>query len=368
MRQLFPFTAIVGQEKMKRALILNAINPQIGGVLIRGERGTAKSTAARALAALLPELEVVADCPFNCDPQIPGLMCDNCRVRVEEGEELPLTVRRTGFVDLPVSATEDRVVGTLDIEKAIQTGRKGFEPGVLAAANRGLLYVDEVNLLDDHVVDLLLDSAAMGVNVVEREGISFQHPSRFILVGTMNPEEGELRPQLLDRFALCVEIKGLVEPPQRVDVLERCVQFEEDPDGFHEEWEPHEVHLGQEIAAARRRLPEVSYGSPDLYLIAELTSSFEVDGHRADIVILKAALANAAFAGRVQIGELDILQAAELALPHRLKKRPLEDPTSNVDALQARIDEVHARVREQQSEAEDGSETATAQKKTVMTS
>jgi Mg-chelatase subunit ChlI len=351
MRQVFPFTAIVGQEKMKRALVLNAINPQIGGVLIRGERGTAKSTAARALAALLPDLNVVSDCPFNCDPHVPELMCDNCRVRVDEGENLQLAERRTGFVDLPVSATEDRVVGTLDIEKAIQTGRKHFEPGVLAAANRGLLYVDEVNLLDDHVVDLLLDSAAMGVNIVEREGISFQHPSRFILVGTMNPEEGELRPQLLDRFALCVEIKGLVDPGQRVDVLERCIQFEEDPNGFHDEWEPYEKRLGQEIAQARRALPGVSYDSGDLYMIAELTSSFEVDGHRADIVILKSALANAAFAGREHIVEMDILQAAELALPHRLKKQPLEDPSADIQGLQARLDEVQSRAQEQQAEA-----------------
>jgi Mg-chelatase subunit ChlI len=366
MRQLFPFTAIVGQEKMKRALIFNAINPQIGGVLIRGERGTAKSTAARALAALLPDLNVVADCPFNCDPHVPALMCDNCRVRLSEGEELPLTVRRTGFVDLPVSATEDRVVGTLDIEKAIQTGHKHFEPGVLASANRGLLYVDEVNLLDDHVVDLLLDSAAMGVNIVEREGISFQHPSRFILVGTMNPEEGELRPQLLDRFALCVEIRGLGDPEQRVDVLERCIQFEEDPDGFHEEWEPYEQRLGQEIVAARRTLPRVRYRSEDLHLIAELSASFEVDGHRADIVILKAAMASAAFAGREHVNEIDILQAAELALPHRLKKQPLQDPTAVVDGLQARIDEAQARIEERAAEADPEAEAGATQKKTLI--
>jgi magnesium chelatase subunit D len=356
MRQLFPFTAIVGQERMKRALILNAINPQIGGVLIRGERGTAKSTAARALAALLLEQEVVADCPFNCDPHVPGLMCDNCRARSEGGEELPLAVRRTGFVDLPVSATEDRVVGTLDIEKAIQTGQKHFEPGVLAMANRGLLYVDEVNLLDDHVVDLLLDSAAMGVNVVEREGISFQHPARFILVGTMNPEEGELRPQLLDRFALCVEIKGLADPDARVAVLERCIQFEEDPDGFHAEWEPYERQLGEEIAAARQRLSQVEYTSRDLRLIAELTSGFQVDGHRADIVILKSALANAAFHQRDQITELDILQAAELALPHRLKKQPLEDARSGVQEIQARLDEAQNRVQEQKPQPAESAE------------
>ncbi|NLE77884.1 MAG: AAA domain-containing protein, partial [Chloroflexi bacterium] len=215
---VFPFTAIVGQEAMKKGLILNAISPQIGGILIRGERGTAKSTAARALAALLPELQAVADCPFHCDPHTPEAVCDACRARLANGETLPTATLRTPFVDLPVSATEDRVVGTLDIEQAIQKGQRRFEPGVLAAAHRGLLYVDEVNLLDDHVVDLLLDSAAMGVNVVEREGISFAHPARFILVGTMNPEEGELRPQLLDRFALCVEIRGIAEAAERIAI------------------------------------------------------------------------------------------------------------------------------------------------------
>jgi Mg-chelatase subunit ChlI len=226
---IFPFTAIVGQARMMRALILNAVDPRIGGVLIRGERGTAKSTAARALAALLPEIRVVADCRFSCDPERPETWCDECRERAALGEDLPLTTRRIRLVDLPVSATEDRVVGTLDIEKAIQRGERHFEPGVLAAANRGILYVDEVNLLDDHVVDLLLDSAAMGINVVEREGISFTHPARFMLIGTMNPEEGDLRPQLLDRFALCVDVRGLIHSAERMAVLERCIEFEEDP-------------------------------------------------------------------------------------------------------------------------------------------
>jgi magnesium chelatase subunit D len=363
MRQLFPFTAIVGQEKMKRALILNAVNPQIGGVLIRGERGTAKSTAARALAALLPDLKAVADCPFTCDPHVPELMCDNCRERLSEGEELPVVLRQTGFIDLPVSATEDRVVGTLDIEKALQTGQKHFDPGVLASANRGLLYVDEVNLLDDHVVDLLLDSAAMGVNVVEREGISFQHPARFILVGTMNPEEGELRPQLLDRFALCVEIKGLQDPTLRVAVLEHCIQFEEDPDGFRAEWEPHEQYLGQEIRAAREVLPQVQYTPENLRLIAELTSSFHVDGHRADIVILKAAIAGAAFAGRRWVEEMDILEAAELALPHRLRRQPFDNGSTDMQTLQSRLDEAQSRTQEAQAQAQGAS--GTAEKKTV---
>jgi Mg-chelatase subunit ChlI len=216
MRPVYPFTAIVGQERMKRSLVLNAVDQRIGGVLIRGERGTGKSTAARAMAALLPEIEVFADSPFNDDPDAPLTWSDWVKERKAQGTELKVVKRRIAFIDLPVSATEDRVVGTLDIEAAIQKGERHFEPGVLAAANRGLLYIDEVNLLDDHVVDLLLDSAAMGVNVIEREGISFAHPARFILVGTMNPEEGDLRPQLLDRFALSAEIRGIQDPRERV--------------------------------------------------------------------------------------------------------------------------------------------------------
>ena len=219
MHVIYPFTAIVGQERMRRALILNAVEPRIGGVLIRGERGTAKSTAARALAALLPSENAVADCRFGCDPDNRTNWCTECRERYTNGGELPVTIRSTPFINLPVSATEDRVVGTLDIEKAIQKGERSFEPGVLASANRGLLYIDEVNLLDDHVVDILLDSAAMGMNIVEREGISFSHPARFILVGTMNPEEGDLRPQLLDRFALSVEIYGLQGTRDRVSIM-----------------------------------------------------------------------------------------------------------------------------------------------------
>ncbi len=329
----FPFSAIVGQEQMKRALLLNAINPAIGGVLIRGERGTAKSTAARALAALLPDIEVVADCPFNCDPHIPALMCDNCRRRLDAGEVLPITHRQTPFVDLPVSATEDRVVGTLDIEKAIQKGEKRFEPGVLAGANRGLLYVDEVNLLDDHVVDILLDAAAMGVNVVEREGISFTHPARFILVGTMNPEEGDLRPQLLDRFGLAVDIVGMHDPRERVAILERRIAYETAPETFSRTWQQEETALAQRIIQARHRLPMVRYKSADLYFIAALTAEFAVDGHRADIVILKAALAQAAFAGRLQLQRADILLAAELALPHRLKRQPFQEAGTTTERL-----------------------------------
>src|SRR5512136_407741 len=276
MPTIFPFTAIVGQDKMVRALVLNAVYPQIGGVLIRGERGTAKSTAARALAALLPEIAVVADCPFGCDPDSPAMWCTNCRDRLARGEELPLTLRKTKFVDLPVSATEDRVVGTLDIERAIQKGERHFEPGVLAAANRGLLYVDEVNLLDDHVVDLLLDSAAMGINVVEREGISFTHPARFILVGTMNPEEGDLRPQLLDRFALSVEIHGIRDARQRVLIMERNLAFETDGEAFRQQFLPKEEELSHQIEQARPLVNKVTHTSRDLLAIAALTSSLNV--------------------------------------------------------------------------------------------
>ncbi len=325
---------------MKRALVLNAVNPSIGGVLIRGERGTAKSTAARALAALLPEIEVVGDCRFGCDPKQPERFCDECRDRVARGETLPAKRRRTRLVDLPVSATEDRVVGTLDIEQAIQKGERHFDPGVLAAANRGILYVDEVNLLDDHVVDLLLDSAAMGVNVVEREGISFQHPARFILVGTMNPEEGELRPQLLDRFALSVDVHGLADAGERMAILERHIAFDADAETFRREWIPREEELSGQIEAARRMVDQVRYTRRDLYMIATLTASLGVDGHRADLVILKAARAHAAFEGRLQITERDILLAAELALPHRLKRGPFSEASLYEGELQERLSQI----------------------------
>ncbi|MEZ4642494.1 MAG: ATP-binding protein [Chloroflexota bacterium] len=324
---------------MKRALILNAVNPQIGGVLIRGERGTAKSTAARALAALLPDIEVVSDCRFGCDPNRPDAWCDDCRTRHADGTA-PSTWRRTSFVDLPVSATEDRVVGTLDIEKAIQRGEKHFESGILASANRGLLYVDEVNLLDDHVVDLLLDSAAMGINVVEREGISFVHPAKFILVGTMNPEEGDLRPQLLDRFAFSVNISGISDTRQRVEIMERRIAFEVDPNGFREQWADDEKTLSTQISRAREAVNEVQYSRRDLVSIAGLTGSMQVDGHRADLVILRGAQAHAALQGRERITDRDIILAAELALPHRVKGRPFQEQVISSQDLQERLEDV----------------------------
>jgi magnesium chelatase subunit D len=344
MPPIYPFTAIVGQERMKRALILNAVAPNIGGVLIRGERGTAKSTAARALAALLPHVAVVKDCRFGCDPDRPTTWCTECRERSADGESLPIELRPTSFVNLPVSATEDRVVGTLDIEKAIQKGERHFEPGVLAAANRGLLYIDEVNLLDDHVVDLLLDSAAMGMNIVEREGISFTHPARFILVGTMNPEEGDLRPQLLDRFALAVEIHGIRDARERVLIMERNLAFEADPEKFRQQWLNQEIEISQQIEQARKLLEKVTYTSRDLLSIASLTASMNVDGHRSDLVILKTARAHAAFEGRTAISERDILLAAELALPHRIKRGPFHEGEVDIEDLQDRIDQIQSAV------------------------
>ncbi len=339
---VYPFTAIVGQDKMKIALILNAIDMRIGGVLIRGERGTGKSTAARALAALLPEIDVVADSPFGDDPNYPETWSDAVKDRVAKGEQLPVTKRKISFIDLPVSATEDRVVGTLDIERAIQKGEKKFDPGVLANANRGILYVDEVNLLDDHVVDLLLDSAAMGVNVVEREGISFSHPARFILIGTMNPEEGDLRPQLLDRFAFSVDVRGIHDPGERMEIVERHIAYESDPEGFREIWSGEEERLSDQIAAAREIVDDVEYTRRDLFTIATLTSNLHIDGHRADLVILKGARANAAFQGRHSVSQSDILLALELAIPHRLKRGPFNDAQMNMAEMERQMDQIES--------------------------
>ena len=360
MPAIYPFTAIVGQERMRRALILNAVDTRIGGVLIRGERGTAKSTAARALAALLPSVRVVDDCRFGCDPEKPATWCTECKERhATSGEKLPSRTRKTSFVNLPVSATEDRVVGTLDIEQAIQKGERHFEPGVLASANRGLLYIDEVNLLDDHVVDVLLDSAAMGVNTVEREGISFAHPARFILVGTMNPEEGELRPQLLDRFALSVDIVGIREARQRVMIMERNLSYERDPEAFRKEWLSREDELSHQIERARELVDQVTHTSRDLLSIAALTASLNVDGHRADLVILKAARAQAAFEGRTKINDHDIALAAELALPHRIKRTPFQQAEMTTEQLQERIEQLagqsmQAEAEEEKSESQQG--------------
>ena len=321
-RPVYPFTAIVGQERLKRALLLNAINPRVGGVLIRGEKGTAKSTAVRGLARLLPTQQVIADCQFGDPPTDPQRMCDRCHARYDGGETLPVVERPTRLVELPVNASEDRVVGSLDLEHALAEGQRRFEPGLLAEANRGILYVDEVNLLDDHLVDLLLDAAAMGVNTVEREGISVSHPARFILVGTMNPEEGELRPQLLDRFGLVVEIAGLRDVEDRIAIIERTMAYHSDPEAFAGSWMPAEEVLRRRIYEAKALLPSVRMTSMDMGIVARLAVELGVDGHRADLAILEAARTHAALEGRVSLSPDDIRVAAELALPHRLRRQP----------------------------------------------
>lgn len=332
---IFPFAAVVGQEKMKLALVLNAIDPRIGGVLIRGEKGTAKSTVARAMADLLPDVQVVESCRFSCDPGKPGQLCAECRERLARGEELKPARRKTRVIDLPINATQDRVAGTLDLEHAIKKGEKKFEAGILALANRGILYVDEVNLLGDHIVDILLDSAAMGVNVVEREGVSFSHPAHFILVGTMNPEEGELRPQLLDRFALCVDVEGIRDPGQRKDVARRRIEYERDPHAFSDRWAEEQRSIAGRIASAIRLLPDVVVPEEMLDLITRISIDLGVDGHRADIVMMKTASAIAALNGRSVVGEGDVKEAAELAYPHRMRRKPFEETGSSEKIAEA---------------------------------
>ncbi|MBI2321694.1 MAG: magnesium chelatase subunit D family protein [Chloroflexi bacterium] len=344
-RPVFPFTALVGQAAMKRALLLNAVNPRLGGVLVRGQKGTAKSTAVRALAGLLPEIDVVDGCPFGCDPDDAAAQCDDCRARAAEGEPLLRRRQRVPLVELPVGATEDRVVGTLDIERAIKQGERHFEPGLLAASNRGILYVDEVNLLNDHLVDVLLDAAALGTHYVEREGLSLRHPAQFILVGTMNPEEGELRPQLLDRFGLAVDVGGLDGPAERADVVRRRIAFERAPETFARQWRVAEAAERRRILAARRRLPRVRVPGALLDLITRICQAFEVDGLRADIVMYKATGTVAAYAGRTQATEDDVRIAADLALPHRRRRQPFEQP--GFDRQQ--LDETIARWRAEQS-------------------
>ena len=321
-RVVYPFTALIGQDKMKKGLLLNAVNPRLGGVLVRGEKGTAKSTAVRALAALLPEIEVVVGCPFNCDPDDYSRLCRLCRSRLADGWKLERTRRQVQVVDLPVSATEDRVVGSLDFEYAILHGQPRFEPGLLARANRGIIYIDEVNLLDDHIVDVLLDAAAMGVNVVEREGISYQHPAEFILVGTMNPEEGDLRPQLIDRFGLCVQVEGVKDIEERMEIARRREAFDADPLDFLEQWSVEEQKLRERIVAARQLLPAVAIPPQLLDLIARLSLKAFVAGHRADIIMAAAARTIAAWEGRAEATESDVYEAAELVLFHRMREAP----------------------------------------------
>jgi magnesium chelatase subunit I len=318
-RVVFPFTAIVGQEEMKLALLLNVIDPKVGGVMIMGDRGTGKSTTIRALADLLPEIDVIADDPFNSDPNDPDWMSDQ-----SISQNRSIVKKKVPMVDLPLGATEDRVCGTIDIEKALSEGVKAFEPGLLAKANRGILYVDEVNLLDDHLVDVLLDSAASGWNTVEREGISIRHPARFVLVGSGNPEEGELRPQLLDRFGMHAEIRTVKEPALRVEIVEQRAAFDQNPQAFLEKYQPDQEAMQQKLVAAQDRLSQVELDYDLRVKISQVCSELDVDGLRGDIVTNRAAKALAALEGRHEVTVDDIRRVITLCLRHRLRKDPLE--------------------------------------------
>lgn len=329
----YPFTAVVGQTDLRLALLLNAVSPAVGGVLVRGEKGTAKSTAVRALSALLPHVDVVPGCRFSCAPAAPDPACPDGPHEPGPGADRPARM-----VELPVGASEDRLVGALDIERALAEGVKAFEPGLLADAHRGILYVDEVNLLHDHLIDLLLDAAAMGASYVEREGVSVRHAARFLLVGTMNPEEGELRPQLLDRFGLTVEVAASREPGQRVEVVRRRLAYEDDPAGFAARWAGDESEVRARVVAARALLPQVRLGDTALLQIAATCAGFEVDGMRADIVMARTATALAAWAGRTSVLKEDVRQAALLALPHRRRRNPFDAPGLDEDKLDEILD------------------------------
>ncbi|MEZ5101039.1 MAG: ATP-binding protein [Thermoleophilia bacterium] len=328
---LFPFTAIVGQDRLRTALLLNAVNPAIGGVLIQGPSGTAKSTAVRGLAQLMPEIAVVSDCPFSCDPAAPGAQCTQCRARAEAGEALPVARRRRRVVNLPLNATEDRVAGTIDIARALREGEKALEPGLLAEANRGILYVDEINLLDDHLTDVLLDAAALGINVVEREGVSIAHPARFLLVGTMNEEEGDLRPQIADRLGLTVTVEPVREPEARAEVMRRREAFTRDAAAFLAAWQGAQDEQTAALERAAALLPDVRVADAHYPAIARLVLRTGVGSHRADITVLECTKALAALAGRTEPTPDDIVQAAALALGHRVPVDPFQ-PRSDLDA------------------------------------
>ncbi len=357
MTALFPFTAIVGQDNLKTALIVNAVDPGVGGVLIRGEKGTAKSTIARSLADLLPEIEAVADCPYSCDPKAPADQCPYCSTSADRSS----VRRRMRVVALPANATEDRVAGTLDVEHALRHGKRRFEPGVLAEAHRGILYIDEVNLLDDHIVDLLLDAAAMGINTVEREGISFSHPARFMLIGTMNPEEGDLRPQLLDRFGLCVDAEALMDVPSRTDIVRRRLEWERDPESFLKRYEVQQQKLSAEIAAAKELLPDVRTPDGQLTAAAAICIELDVRSHRADIVMVRAARALAALDGRQEVSEQDLRRAALPALAHRMRRRPFEESRLDPECIEQAL---HASDRDEKQDRPESDETQPETKET----
>ena len=323
-RPIFPFTAIVGQEEMKLALLLNVIDPKIGGVMIMGDRGTGKSTTIRALVDLLPEIKVVANDPFNSDPTDPELMSEEVREKINNNDEIEIISQKIEMIDLPLGATEDRVCGTIDIEKALRDGIKAFEPGLLAKAHRGILYVDEVNLLDDHLVDVLLDAAASGWNTVEREGVSITHPARFILVGSGNPEEGELRPQLLDRFGMHAQIGTVKEPELRVQIVEQRTAFDESPVRFIQNYQDSQCKLMNNLMNARTELPNVQIDYQYRIQISQICSELNVDGLRGDLVTNRAAKALTSFENRTRVTPNDIFRVIPLCLRHRLRTDPLE--------------------------------------------
>ena len=335
-RVIFPFPAIVSQELMKLGLILNVINPTLSGVLIRGENGTGKSTAVRALAQILPEIEVIEDCPFQCALEDQQEVCPTCQFNGSCNPERVIK-RKVKVIELPISATEDRVVGTIDIEHALKRGEKKIEPGILASAHRGILYVDEVNLLDDHIVDVLLDSAAMGINTIEREGVSFSHPARFVLVGTMNPEEGEIRPQLLDRFGLCVNIQSLNNADKRIEIVKRREEFETSPQEFSKIWQPESQKLIERINKAKETYSQVTIDDTVLRKIVDLVIDLNIDGHRGEIMMMKVAKTMASFDGRTQVTSKNVEAAVELCLSHRVRRKPFEEVGLDLDKIKKHI-------------------------------
>ncbi len=329
MAQAYPFSAIVGQDEMKLALLIASVDPAIGGVLIFGDRGSGKSTAVRSLAALLPKMAVVAGCRFNCDPGNAQSLCEDCRAAAKKGKLKTLN-KQVPVVDLPLGASEDRVVGTLDLERALAHGEKRFEPGLLAKAHRGFLYIDEVNLLEDHLVDLLLDVAASGENLVERDGLSIRHPARFVLVGTGNPEEGELRPQLLDRFGLSIEVHTPSELGERMKVVKQRDQFERSPEKFISQWEKEDASVRRKIVAGRKKLNSVRVADALLEKTTKLCMALGTDGLRGELTLMRAARALAAYEGASSVGEAHLRRVAAPALRHRLRRNPLDDAGSTV--------------------------------------
>ncbi|HCG91510.1 MAG TPA: putative cobaltochelatase [Dehalococcoidia bacterium] len=352
LQPVFPFTAIVGQERMKKALILNAINPSIGGVLIRGNKGTAKSTAVRSLSILLPNLELINRCQFNCFPDFPQDICEICN----SSDKKDRIFRPVKIVQLPVGATEDRLVGSLNIEEAIKTGNRVFEPGLLAGCNKGILYIDEVNLLNDHLVDVLLDAAAMGRNYVEREGVSITHESQFMLIGTMNPEEGDLRPQLLDRFGLAVEVESEIDAEDRIEVVKRRIRFETHPHQFITEWEKQENLERNKIQASRQILSEVEMPDDMLYLISTICADFGIDGLRGDIVMYKTSITLAAYEQRKIVTPDDVREAAVMALLHRQRRQPFQQPNLDQERLDDLVNQENISQNNNSREQQDSSD------------